>query len=164
MPTAISWIHHFENKARLGIMPRPRGGDWLSDEIIYLKRNKVDLLVSLLEKREVQELDLQNEASFCKENEIQFRSLPIPDRGIPTSDAEVKQLIHEIKQVIEQSKSVVIHCRMGIGRSSIIAGAVLLPYHANVEHILQKISFARGLKIPDTAEQIEWLKRHSKMS
>lgn len=164
MPTPISWIHQFENNVRLGIMPRPRGGDWLSDEIIYLKRNKVDLLVSLLEKSEVQELELQHEASFCKENKLQFLSFPIPDRGIPASDAGVERLIHDIKLAINQGNSVVIHCRMGIGRSSIIAGAVLLKFDENVDHILQKISAARRLKVPDTIEQVDWLKRRSRMS
>lgn len=34
MAAKIYWIHTFNNLTRLGIMARPRGGDWLDDEII----------------------------------------------------------------------------------------------------------------------------------
>jgi protein-tyrosine phosphatase len=164
MPTAISWIHHFENKALMGIMPRPRGGDWLEDEISHLKKCKVDVLISLLEKTEVQEPGLQNEDLVCQENRVKFKSFPIPDRGIPSSSADVDRLILELKRQIDQGNSIVIHCRMGIGRSSIIAGALMLTFDRNVDHILQTISKARQLQIPDTMEQVDWLKRRSKMS
>ncbi len=48
MPTKIYWIQSFENNARIGIMPRPRGGDWLEDEINNFKRQNITLLVALL--------------------------------------------------------------------------------------------------------------------
>jgi hypothetical protein len=41
MYTKIYWIHDFANGAKLGIMPRPRGDDWLEEEIVKLKKLKV---------------------------------------------------------------------------------------------------------------------------
>jgi hypothetical protein len=37
--------------ARLAIMPRPRGGEWLSDDIGFLKRSGVQAMVSADGKR-----------------------------------------------------------------------------------------------------------------
>ncbi len=37
-------------QGELAIIPRPRGGDWLEDEIDALKRAHFDVLVSILSK------------------------------------------------------------------------------------------------------------------
>ena len=58
MRTKIYWLHTFENAAKIGIMARPRGNDWLEDEIIHLKNQNVNVLVSLLERSEIEELNL----------------------------------------------------------------------------------------------------------
>lgn len=59
---------------------------------------------------------------------------------------------------IDNNHSVVIHCRMGIGRSSIIAASVLLKYKLKAQDIIETICSIRGLKVPDTDEQLLWLK------
>jgi hypothetical protein len=50
---------------KVSIMARPRGGDWLFDEVKALHASGVDILVSLLTSEEVSELDLEEEAVFC---------------------------------------------------------------------------------------------------
>src|SRR5205823_4176739 len=47
---------------RLAILPRPRGGDWLEDEVRSWKNAKIDAVVSLLTPGENAELSLGNEA------------------------------------------------------------------------------------------------------
>lgn len=158
MPTKIHWIHIFENKAKLGIMARPRGGDWLEDEIGHLKTSEVGTLVSLLERDEVHELMLAKEDQVCAAQNIQFICFPIRDRDIPANKKDVDTLVEKLAQLIEVGVNVVIHCRMGIGRSSIIAGAVLVKYKLTSKHILEHISLVRGLKVPDTEQQVLWLK------
>src|SRR6266567_3098967 len=51
---------------RISIMARPRGGDWLLDEIKALREASVDVLVSLLTPAEVMEFDLREEAECCR--------------------------------------------------------------------------------------------------
>jgi protein-tyrosine phosphatase len=46
---------------------------------------------------------------------------------------------------------------MGIGRSSIIAAAILLKHGMIGCEIIEHISLIRGLKVPDTEEQLAWL-------
>lgn len=66
-------------------MPRPRGGEWLEDEIRSLKGSRVDVVVSLLEREEMVELEILNEESHCLAAGISFLSFPIRDRSVPES-------------------------------------------------------------------------------
>lgn len=159
MFTKVYWIEKFENGAALGIMPRPRGNDWLEDEIKLLAQKGVGTVVSLLEQDEIQELGLREEGKTCQKNQMVYLNLPIKDTQLPSDEAAVSKLIQEVKQKIEAGEKVVIHCRMGIGRASIIAGAVLLKKGTNAQQVIEKITKARELKVPDTEEQLLWLKK-----
>ncbi len=159
MSTKIYWIHTFDNSARIGIMARPCGNDWLEEEIVSLKNNKVEILVSLLERDEIYDLKLEHEAELCRIQNIDFINFPIPDRDIPKQDNKIEQFINFLNGKLNSGLSVVIHCRMGIGRSSIIAAAVLLNYKKlSAGDIMLNISKIRGVKVPDTEKQLEWLK------
>ena len=158
MFTRIYWIHQFDNAAKLGIMARPRGDDWLADEIHNLKRQNVGLLVSLLEEEEIGELGLQQQETVCKSHGIEFINFPIADRDIPKTSDKTDWLVGFLTSKLQVGSSVVIHCRMGIGRSSIIAACVLLRAGLKAENIIDHISKIRGLKVPDTDKQLQWLK------
>jgi hypothetical protein len=56
MPLELFWINA-ATKGQLGIMPRPRGGDWLDGEIQSLAEAGVKVVVSLLTADEVAELE-----------------------------------------------------------------------------------------------------------
>ena len=158
MFTKIYWIYQFDNSAKIGIMGRPRGNDWLEDEINHLKNNGVDVLVSLLEKGEIDELGLKYEEKYCIAKNITYINFPIKDRDIPQDKNLLDKFIATIVLKINEGKSVVIHCRMGIGRASIITSSILLQYNFTVNEIIDKITSIRGLKVPDTDEQVAWLK------
>jgi hypothetical protein len=53
------WID--AGSCRLAILPRPRGYDWLSDDIAAAHRAGVDVIVSALTESESQELGLSEE-------------------------------------------------------------------------------------------------------
>jgi protein-tyrosine phosphatase len=162
MYTKIHWIHHFDNGAKLGIMARPRGDDWLEEEIIKLKKQNIGLWVSLLEQQEMNELGLRKQHTLCSKHDLEYTNFPIVDRSVPEKGAKIDLLIDQLNQKIQNANLVVIHCRMGIGRSSIIAACVLLKHGFKTERILQQITSARGLKVPDTEAQIQWLKDREK--
>lgn len=159
MYTKIYWLHQFNNAAKLGIMARPRGCDWLNQEIIQLKKQGVQMLVSLLEQQEITELGLNAEQKTCRDNAIEYINFPITDRSIPASVEKAKTLITTLSEKINNGSTVVIHCRMGIGRSSIMAAGILLKTGYRPNEVLSHISKIRGLKVPDTEEQEKWLKR-----
>ncbi|MEM1325755.1 MAG: dual specificity protein phosphatase family protein [Bacteroidota bacterium] len=158
MTSKIYWINTDNNERQLlGTMARPRGNDWLEDEIKGLKYRKVDILVSLLERGEIYDLDLQEEEIFCSQHGIEYINFPIEDVQVPKNEDKFTVLAALLADQIEHNKSVVIHCRMGIGRSSILAAAILIRLGYQGEETFEIISKHRGLAVPDTEEQRNWI-------
>jgi len=62
---------------QLAISARPRGGDWLQEEVLAWRRAGIDVIVSLLEPWEAADLNLGNEAIQSEVTGIQFFSFPI---------------------------------------------------------------------------------------
>ncbi len=160
MTTGLHWIEG-PWPGRLAISARPRGGDWLTDEIEGWRDAGVDVIVSLLTPNEVEQLDLQDEANLSARNSIIFLNLPIEDRTVPSSGAEVVRLVERLENALSEGKNVVIHCRQGIGRAGLIAACLLIDRGALVLDALQRVSAARGVPVPETSEQREWVDRHA---
>ena len=150
-------------QGRLAISARPRGGDWLEDEIEGWRKQGVDVVVSLLSPSENEELGLQREAGISQAKAIQFHSLPIEDRGIPTHSAKVEKLAARLASEIDRGKNVAIHCRQGIGRSSLMSAAVLIARGDSVGEALNTIRRARGVEVPETAEQRKWIDEFARL-
>ena len=158
MFTKIYWINHQTiDKNCLGTMERPRGNDWLDDEIRGLKYQEVDCLISLLEYAEQEELDLLEEENICTKYEIKYLNFPIQDVSIPSNEVAFRQVVNQLVEYLNQGKRIVIHCRMGIGRSSVLAAEVLIKMGCPAKGIFEHISQCRGLEVPDTTEQKAWI-------
>lgn len=138
-------------------MPRPRAGDWLADEVAGWNAEGIDIVVSLLEPHELAELALRQLPTLCKAAEIEFVSLPIPDRGVPASLQETANLVRRLSGDLAKGKAAAIHCRAGIGRSALIAACVLVRRGYDVEGAFDTIAKARGVAVPDTDAQREWV-------
>ena len=144
---------------RLAIAARPRGGDWLEDEVSGLRRAGVDVVVSLLEKDESAQLDLSEEAKVMEANGLRFMSFSIPDRGVPASTPAAVSLIAAISDALEAGKNVAVHCRQGVGRSGLIAAGVLAGSGLEPERAIEVVSSARGQTVPETPDQRSWVQR-----
>ena len=144
---------------QLAIVPRPRGGDWLEDDISHWQQSGIDVVVSLLTPNEEAELDLNNEKSLCQKNSIEFYSFPISDRGTPSSLKETMILIKKLENALEEGKIVAVHCRQGIGRSALIAASLLILSGKDGEGAFRSIGEARGCEVPDTVQQRAWAKK-----
>ena len=125
MEAKVSWITG-SWRGRLGIVPRPRGADWLDDATRAWRDAGIDVVVSLLEPDEEAELALTGESASSAASGLEFRSFPIPDRGVPDSREAAAQLVDRIVDALHAGKSVALHCRQSIGRSAMIAAAALI--------------------------------------
>lgn len=143
---------------RLGILPRPRGGDWLGDETRAWRNAGVNVVVSLLEPEEEAQLVLQGEAAAAAASGVEFRRFPIPDRGVPASRESVAQLTSGILDALETGRNVAVHCRQSIGRSALVVGGVLVAAGKDPNTAFQTIEASRGLEVPETNEQRQWLR------
>lgn len=163
MRTPLYWIEG-PWPGQLGTMPRPRGGDWLQDEVEAWHAMGVKVVVSALEKEEIVELELQEEENHCKAMGLEFFSYPIPDRGVPADvQATADFLRPRLAQLVE-GKNLAIHCRAGIGRSSLLAACLLMMSgDADTRIAFRRISKARQCPVPDCKEQEEWVSRFARL-
>lgn len=146
-PIAGSW------PGKLFLSSRPRGGDWLEDEVSGWRRSGIDTVVSLLTGEEEEELDLVNEATEAQTQHLTFISYPIPDRGTPSDTSTLPNLLETIHRDLQQGKSVLVHCRQGIGRTGLVAASLLVREGMEPESAIQEVSRVRGVQIPETPEQ-----------
>jgi hypothetical protein len=144
---------------RLGILPRPRGGDWLEDEVRSWRDSGLDVVTSLLTPDEVPELGLQDEAARSRAEGLEFHAFPIPDRGVPGSRAEMASLLTGLERALRSGKNVAVHCRQGIGRSALVIASLLASAGEDPDEAFRRIEKARGTSVPDTTEQREWVAR-----
>ena len=156
MRTNIYWLP-LAGPGRLAIVPRPRGGDWLEEEVRSWRANGIDILVSLLTASEVQDLGLDDEAPLCKQLGIEYRSYPIADRETPTSKGSFLNIVETLTNELGSGKSVAVHCRQGIGRAPLVAVGILIMMGVNLEAAIAIVAEARGCPVPETAEQQRWL-------
>ena len=77
MKTEYYWIER-PWKGKLAIVPRPRGGDWLEDEIHSWHEAGLNVIGSLLTPDEIDEFDLAREEELSQAYDIEFISFPIP--------------------------------------------------------------------------------------
>ena len=145
----------------LMIMPRPRGNDWLHEEVRDWRSAGIDLVVSTLTTDEIAELGLVNEAESCGNNGIEYVAFPIPDRGVPFSMRATAELLSRLASALSEGKNVAIHCRQGVGRSALLAACLLVLAGADANEAIQRVGAARGCCVPETIEQQEWVAKFS---
>jgi protein-tyrosine phosphatase len=147
---------------RIAIVPRPRGGDWLERDLRLLRKEGIDVLVSLLTPDEIADFELRQEPEQSRQRGIEFETFPIVDRGVPKSREAFAELAHRLATKVELGQKVGIHCRQGIGRSSLLAAAVLVAVGIDWMDALRTVSEARGIKVPETAEQLRWFEEYAR--
>jgi protein-tyrosine phosphatase len=160
MGTELHWVDG-PWPGRLAMAARPRGGDWLDDEMSEWRRAGIDTVVSLLTAEEEQDLDLKNEAREVKARGMKFISLPIPDRQVPRSESEVAAALEKLDADLSSRKNVVVHCRQGIGRTGLVGACLLVTKGLSPGAAVESVSAARGLQVPETDEQRRWIDHYA---
>lgn len=155
-------IREFEGLS-LAIMPRPRAGDWLEDEVGQWQREGLSTVVSLLEPTEIAELELGAEPTLCASLGIEFLSFPIPDRGVPASVAAFDSFLAPLVKHLRGGASVGVHCRAGIGRAGLTAACILVRAGIPYPLAFPAISRARRVKVPDTEQQESWVQHFAQL-
>jgi protein-tyrosine phosphatase len=159
----VYWIQH-RQKPLLAIVARPRGEEWLSDDLLALKSSGIDILVSLLEPDEALNLGLGRESELAQQAGIEFISFPIADRATPENRQLFCRLISYLAEALVAGKHIGAHCRGSIGRSTVITASVLIDLGWKAADALRLIEEARGCAVPDTDAQRRWILQFARCS
>ena len=144
-------------KGGLAILPRPRGGDWLEDEVSRWQGSGIEVIVSLLTPDEVAEFRLEEEKPLSEAYGVEFISFPIEDRRVPSSELAATALVHKLEHSLGKGQKIGVHCRQGIGRSALVAASLLVASGVEPRQAFDRIAAARGSSVPDTLEQERWV-------
>lgn len=155
----IFWIGSTRDEmgSTLAIVLRPRGDDWLEDELQRLKRSGIQTLVSMLEPWEADGLGLAREGSLAEHAGLNFLSYPIPDRQTPSNLSAFREFAARLADRVRSGEHVGVHCRGSIGRSTVLAASVLIHLGWRTREALVAIEAARECPVPDTEEQRSWI-------
>jgi protein-tyrosine phosphatase len=141
----------------VSVMAKPVAGEWIDDEFSGISKHGITRIISLLERSEAYEVGLKDEEIYAEKHQLEFVSYPIPDRGLPSSINEFSRFTKDLYQSAAKGNNIVIHCRAGIGRTGIVAAGVLLHCGFTAEQAFKHISEKRGVSVPDTPEQENWV-------
>ena len=146
----------------LAIMAKPVSGEFIEEEFQGIAREGISKIVSLLEPHEEYAVGLSKEADLSNRNGIEFVSHPIVDRGLPSSVPKFCSFISSTHAGIQSGINTVVHCRAGIGRAGIVVASVLVRSGMDAEPAFELVSEKRGVSVPDTEEQLNWVVAHQK--
>ena len=118
----VFWIP-VECTRRMGICPHPSGGESLDGEMARLHEEGVTQLVCLLTDPELEKLELGDKGDVARRHGITLRAFPIDDRNVPKDAPAFGQLVIRVNDALRAV--VVAHCWGVIGRSGLLACAVL---------------------------------------
>jgi protein-tyrosine phosphatase len=152
----------YDGPGRLATMAHPPGGAGLAEAMAGLADAGVDVLVSALREDEMALLELTGERAAAEAAGIEFVNLPILDNSVPepSDGPAVRRLADRLAEQLRADRFVVTHCRAGIGRCSMLAGATLVRgFGVDPARVWELIRAARGYPVPDNTEQEAWLYR-----
>jgi protein-tyrosine phosphatase len=158
----LYWINQFA-EGNLAIMAAPKSGVPLDEVMLGWKSEGVDVVVSLVEGAEIPGL-AEAEQLLCDELNIEFVWFPIRDKTVPNSADAIAAVARQLALDVAAGRSVAIHCRAGIGRSTTLAVCVLICLGCDGATALDMIAEARGMEVPETEEQRQWILGFAQMA
>jgi len=140
----------------LSIMAAPPGGAGLAAALAALRRDGVEVLVSLLPPEQAGALQLAAEPAAAVDAGLEFHALPIPDFGVPDRAAAEAPLA-ALAGALAAGRHVAVHCWGGVGRSSLVAAALLVRTGVAPAAAWARIAAVRGVPVPETDAQRTWI-------
>jgi protein-tyrosine phosphatase len=144
-------------KGCLAIMAHPASAGNAAATIAEIAALNFHQVVSLLEPAEADALGLAREAELVTSQSMNYVSFAIPDMSPPACSEDFAQLAQRLFSEIEAGTNTLIHCRGGIGRSGLLAAAVLLIGGRSIQVAVAQVSRIRGMPVPETPQQAAWL-------
>ncbi len=141
----------------LAIVLRPRGDDWLENDLERIRMVGIQTIVSTVEPWEARELGLAEEGPTVERLGMRFISYPLRDRSVPSDRHAFTEFVVKLGKRLKSGEKIGVHCQGCIGRSTIVTASTLIKLGWSAERALDEIEVARGCSVPDTEEQRDWI-------
>ena len=141
----------------LAIVLRPRGDDWLENDLQRIHMAGIQTIVSTIESAEARELGLAEEGRTVERLGMRFISYPLQDRSVPPRREDFTEFVLKLGRRLQSGEKFGVHCRGCIGRSTVVIASILIKLGWTAERALDEIEKARGCSVPDTEEQRDWI-------
>ena len=110
------WISHYPGKR--GIENKAIQAEM---DLLELKNRKIDIVASLLERKELEALKIANLFKLIKKHNFSHYYFPIKDKSVPKNKVQLRRFLNNLCAEIQKDKKILIHCNAGLGRSGLIA-------------------------------------------
>ncbi|MGO4214182.1 hypothetical protein AB4Y89_24150 [Terriglobus sp. 2YAB30_2] len=157
----IYWVESTAPKS-MAIVARPRGNGSLEAELLAMRREGIDVLVSLLTTAEQQDLGLSREGETCEKVGIEYVNFPITDHGLPASHQEFGLLVERLQKKLDAGKHIGAHCFACIGRSSVLMASLMCAQGTTPHDAFLRLGTARGFPVPETLQQMKWVEQFAR--
>ena len=132
----LSWIDHPALPShRLGLCRCPGSRDGvrmpqslLAQDLGHLAGLGISSIVSLIDTDECRLIGVPSLSTQAVAAGLDWRDFPITDRAVPEPDqsAAFQQLLVDLSTMLDDGARLAIHCRAGVGRSGLLAAALLV--------------------------------------
>ncbi len=151
-PELFTVEHPGDAPGTISTMACPAGDAALAEELALLRLAGVDVVLSLLMPEEERFLGVADEERLAAESGLVFLRLPAPDMSVPDRAAAATTAA-ALAGRLRAGEHVAVHCRAGIGRSSVAAALTLCALGLTPDEAVAAISQARGFTVPETPDQ-----------
>ena len=110
------WISHYPGKRDIG-----NKAIQAEIDLLELKKRKIDIVASLLERKELAELQIASLFELIKKHNFSHYYFPIQDKSVPKNKVQLRRFLNNLCTEIQKDRKILIHCNAGLGRSGLIA-------------------------------------------
>ena len=129
----------------------------LNKDLLRLKLDyQTDILVTLLEKHELEDIQISELQILAEAQGVKSIWFPIKDRSIPISINKFIDLIKNIIEEVEKGQIIVIHCKAGLGRTGMVTACCLVALGYSPNDATKTVRKTRQYTI-ETTEQEEFI-------
>jgi ADP-ribosyl-[dinitrogen reductase] hydrolase len=138
------------------VQPSAQTGAWnrsLEADLDRLVRvHGVDLLVSLIEDHELEELRIPGLVRRGEAHGLVVHRLPVKDASVPTLDAMVR-LQAVVAEARSRGERVAFHCKGGLGRAGTAAACCLVQAGVSAAEAITRVRAARPRTVETAAQE-----------
>lgn len=167
-PLRIAEIELYSCKIGLSLCPGKiqfgaMSGNWerdLTKDLMKIKESGYDVVVSLIEDEEFEELHVEGlRDGLVEELEMSWHWVPIADFSIPEQSINLK--LNDVLIFIEEGKSVFMHCKGGLGRAGLVSAWLLTHFGRTSFEAIREVRDVRSPSAIETKAQENWVHQNS---